>query len=103
MLLYEKEIIIPAAQGHKNLIYYLSKQIKENLDQNETPIRFVITQSDQDSYKCEIGLLSGRNHFYNFESSTIMDFNKRSYESTNQFNVVLRKGMQYAFYREDLA
>lgn len=89
MLLYEKEIIVPAIKGHNNLLWYLKDQIKKNLDPQEVPVRFVITQSDQYNYKCEVGVLTDLDGGCNVDPNTIFFFQKRDHESINHFNVVL--------------
>ena len=89
MLLYEKEITIPAVKGHRDLLSYLKKKVLENLPANEIPIRFVVTQSNAYEYQCEVGVLTNINGVCNIDRNAILDFHKRKYESADQFNVAL--------------
>ncbi|GAG03243.1 unnamed protein product, partial [marine sediment metagenome] len=58
MLLAEKEIRIPIEEAHNGLLDYFRRNVLESLLSNEIPIRFVITQTDNDGYSCELGVLS---------------------------------------------
>lgn len=90
MLLYEKEISIPTFNGHKHLLNYLSKAILERLSPNEMPVRFVVTESNSNEYKCEVGVLRDTDLFItNRKIDSIFKFKKREYESFDKFNVVL--------------
>lgn len=89
MLLYEKEISIPAINGHKALLSYLRRTILGRLSHSETPVRFVITQSDVKEYKCELGVLRDVDLSITIQRDTIFKFKKRKYESFDQFNAVL--------------
>lgn len=85
MLLTEKEIRIPSNKTHTGLLEYFGKKVIEDLSKDEIPIRFVITQTDNDGYSCELGVLSGGENL----KWSIFDFNKRKHEDVNQFNTVL--------------
>ncbi len=62
MLLAEKEIRIPIDDGHNGLLDYFRIKVLQRLLSDEFPIRFVITQTDNDEYSCELGVLSsGKN------------------------------------------
>jgi len=89
MLLYEKEISIPAIAGHKNLLSYLSKIVLEKTSPNEIPIRFAVTQSNGKGCKCELGVLRDPDSFVTMEQDAIFKFKKRQYESFDKFNAVL--------------
>ena len=85
MLLTEKEIKIPIDDVNNGLLDYFRKRVLESLSSDEIPIRFVITQTDNDGYSCELGVLSdGEN-----SKGSIFDFNKRKHEDVNPFNTVL--------------
>ncbi len=77
MLLTEKEIRIPRNEAHTGLLEYFGKKVIEDLSQDEIPIRFVITQTDNDGYSCELGTLSDGANL----KESIFDFNKRKYEN----------------------
>lgn len=89
MRLFEKEIKIPIAENGIQLIQYLSDQVLNAISDQDTPIRFVITKTDNEYYHCELGLLSkSRNQPLNLDSS-IFSLKKRQYENTKEFNCVL--------------
>lgn len=86
MKLYERDFKIPTRTKHVDLIPYLREQIKGLGEKNKIPIRFVITETDNDFYHCELGFLSS-NKFQN--ENSIFNFKQRSGENTDKFNVVL--------------
>ena len=89
MRLFEKEIKIPIAKNGIQLIQYLSDQVLNAISDQDTPIRFVITKTDNEYYHCELGLLSkSRNQPLNLDGS-IFSLKKRQYENTKEFNCVL--------------
>ena len=48
MRLFEKEIKIPIAKDCSQLVNYLSDQVLNLISEQETPIRFVITKTDNE-------------------------------------------------------
>lgn len=89
MRLFEKEIKIPIAKNGIQLIQYLSDQVLKVISEQDSPIRCVITKTDNENYYCELGLLSkGKNQELNLDNS-IFSFKKRQYENTKEFNCVL--------------
>ncbi|MEE9239248.1 MAG: hypothetical protein V3U58_06755, partial [Thermodesulfobacteriota bacterium] len=93
MLIVEKEIKIPSEDGHKGLLDYFRKKVLESLSSDEIPIRFVITQTDNDGYSCELGVLSDGENLTSptrptesgwaksfWQEESIFDFNKRKFE-----------------------
>jgi len=89
MLLNEKEILIPKVKNHEGLLKYVSDEVLNRLAPNETPVRFVITLTDDEGYQCELGVLSDINNMPIPLRSSIFDFKKRSFENTDQFNAIL--------------
>lgn len=90
MKLAEKEMKIPILPENKNLIPYFKKQISSHLKPHEIPIRFVITETDQKDYHCEVGILIiEKNETSNFDIASIFDFRHRNIERTDDFNAVL--------------
>lgn len=88
-MLHEKEMLIPAARGHKGLLEYVSEIVLEELPAGEIPVRFVITRTDDKGYHCELGILANPGNFEFPPRNVIFDFNKRNFESLNEFNAVL--------------
>ncbi len=90
MILQEKEILIPKiSDDHTGPLEYTSKAVVDRLSAGETPVRFVITKTDDDGYHCELGVLSGIKNFEAPPASSIFEFNKRETENVGQFNTVL--------------
>ena len=77
MLLNEKEILIPKVKNHDGLFKYVSDEVLKKLAPNEMPVRFVITRTDNDGYKCELGVLSNIDNFPTPPKSSIFNFKKR--------------------------
>ena len=89
MLVYEKEITIPVIKDHRALLSHLSKVILDGVTPSEMPIRFAVTKTDANSYKCELGVLRDTDSSYAVPRDSIFKFKKREYESFDQFNAVL--------------
>jgi hypothetical protein len=104
MLLSERNFVIPLVAGHRNLLKYLAAMILKELHAEEIPVRFVITNIDQQGYHCEIAIISCINkQGYHCEldilpsinnlifppKNPIFDYNIRIYENATQFNAVL--------------
>jgi len=89
MIIKEKQLIIPVTKNHKDLLVYLNEYITNELDANEVPVRFVITNTDSKNYYCELGILSNPNNYPISLDDPIFSFRKRETESIDQFNVVL--------------
>jgi len=87
MLLFEKELTIPATPGHEKLLAYLSESLTFHLNDDKVPIRFVITDSDRHRYQCEVAAISDLSRFRKPES--IFRFIPRKVENTSRFNAVL--------------
>jgi len=84
--LTERELRIPAAPGHHQLLRHVSQLLDPNLDDGKIPIRAVITASDERFYNCEVGTLAGSDRRLD---SSIFEFVRRQVESTDGFNAVL--------------
>ncbi len=89
MKLYEKETTIPLVKNHTGLLGYLSEAVQEQLPAGETPVRFVITRTDDNGYHCELGILSKTESPQSLSSRSVFDFNGRKTENVDQFNAVL--------------
>lgn len=89
MLIYEKELNIPVAPGHQNLITHFANRVKALLPSDEIPVRFAVTATDENRYRCEIGMMSGMDKLPFDRPESIFEFRKRKIENTDKFNVVL--------------
>jgi hypothetical protein len=90
LLLYEQEVTLPIKKhNHDRLLEYLSKEVLKQIPLWKTPVRFVVTRTDNKGYHCELGVLSDINCNFAPSRSSIFEFSKRSYENSEQFNAVL--------------
>ncbi len=89
MLLSEKEFRISRSKNSTNLLEYVSGQVLERLGPNEIPVRFVITRTNDESYHCELGVLSNLDNYSVPPRNSIFEFEKRNFENVDQFNAVL--------------
>ncbi|MCH7732443.1 MAG: DUF3326 domain-containing protein [Candidatus Marinimicrobia bacterium] len=90
MIIYQRDVDIPIYKENNSIISHFEQHIKASLDGNEIPIRFVITQTDNNKYKCELGVLSVNNgNSAPAIESSIFNFAPRKIENTGHFNAVL--------------
>ncbi len=88
MFLYEKEFEIPAAPGHRGLLSHIPQALKFRLGDGAFPVRFVITHSDSERYRCEVGALEGLEKSRTDMPDSIFRFVPRKAECVETFNVV---------------
>ena len=89
MYLEEHEIIIPLSYSNESLLIYFERAIRDHLPDGYTPIRFIITKTDKEGYRCELGVLAGANEVPEEQPIPIFKFLSRQWENTDQFNAVL--------------
>ncbi len=89
MFVTEQEIKIPLSSLKGPIIGSLKQIVDDNLNQDEIPVRFVITKTDSDNYHCELGVVKDFDISSFEKPASIFDFKKRKYEVQNEFNVVL--------------
>ncbi|MCZ6673939.1 MAG: DUF3326 domain-containing protein, partial [Verrucomicrobia bacterium] len=89
MIVYEKGLSIPYASGHKGLLSHVEQALRFRLPKEENPLRLAITETTDEEYRCEIGVLEGldKSEFPKLES--IFRFARRSVENAEHFNTVL--------------
>ena len=87
--LFEKEIKVHVIKDHKDLLPYLANAIQDNLTQNESSVRFVVSETDEKFYHCEIGILSSDAGTSIKAENDIFRFVSRKIENSDKFNVVL--------------
>ena len=95
MHLNQQEIELPAPRGHGSILAYLAREIDARLTDEATPIRFVVAESKEDLYRCEIAAfhsngdsISNRNSI-SFSRDSLLKFARRTVENTQRFNAVL--------------
>jgi len=68
---------------------YVSDSVLRLLPENELPVRFAVTKTDESQHYCEIGVLSNLAQSFGKPRDYIFNFERRAFENTNQFNAVL--------------
>lgn len=89
MLVIEREFSIPKDNRKGSLVKYFQSKITEFLSGEEIPVRFVVTETTEDSYHCELGILTDIGDFAIGKMKSIFEFRKRTYENTDKFNAVM--------------
>jgi hypothetical protein len=88
MRLIERQIPIPAAPDHRNMIAQIKKAVKFRLEEGAVPVRFAITNMDKTHYQCEFGMLDGVDAQTADGLDSIFQFQRRKIERTEEFNAV---------------
>ena len=88
VLLFEREIELPAVPGHSGILAHLEESIPGRLGRGQAPLRLSIPESSSDRYRCEVSV-----HDNDGESSgsppSIVELVARTSENTDSFNAVL--------------
>ena len=89
MQLREREICIPVCKRRGSLVGYFGQATGEQLRIGEIPVRFVVTKSDAESYRCEVGTLAGVDGLKAPKPDSIFEFMQREVENSEKFNAVM--------------
>ena len=89
MLLLEQEVEVPAVRGNDGLLAHLSGAVSEQLSGDMVPVRFAVTQSDERTYHCELGVLAGVPDSGREPPASLFEFVPRESDNADQFNAVL--------------
>ncbi len=87
MRLYEREWTIPREGRDRGLLSHLAAEAGSNLGNGEQPVRFVVSETGEAGYRCEVGILESAPGSATVPS--IFEFRKRALENAERFNVVL--------------
>ena len=86
---YEIFLDLPVKPGHGDLIGYFSEALAGRLPRDVVPIRFVITETTDDCYRCEVGVLrGGAVGLLQNDRFSIFRFKDRKVQGGEAFNVV---------------
>lgn len=88
MQLTERQIPIPASPDHKGILRHIQKSMVSGLEDGAIPVRFAITQMDENHYQCDFGVLKGLNVSGAGKPESIFRFMRRKIERTDSFNAV---------------
>ena len=86
MYLVERELEVAAPHARGGLLDHLARAVLNALGPDETPVRFVVSESDEGRYRCEIGVMAGGGHD---SGATIFRLERRAVEDTSRFNAAL--------------
>ena len=89
MLLVEREIDIPITKEKTSLLSYFAEAIYDYISIDEIPVRFVVTESNERVFHCELGILTDTKDFSDIQPESIFNFIPRKFENTKDFNVVM--------------
>lgn len=64
----------------------ISDEVFGALAKGDIPVRFAVTNSDSSAWDCELGVISGDSPY---PPAPLFDFRKRSFEESEDFNVVM--------------
>ena len=79
----QRSVEIEIDLSDTNIIAQIRAAVEHQLDASETPIRFAVTRSHRGRWTCELATSTTK-----LPGQGIFDFNARSYEDNDQFNVV---------------
>ena len=82
MRLTETQVSINPTQADFESI---RSSVASSLDDNETPVRLAVTDSDDARYHCELGVIAGE---HPHAVSPLFEFRRRTHESQDAFNVI---------------
>ena len=89
MHLIQTEIELPAPRGRESILTQLAREIDVRLADNARPTRFVVAESNEDLYRCEVATFHCDNSSFSFSRDSLLKFVKRKVENTQSFNAVL--------------
>ena len=84
MLLTEHQFRINAPRDLAQLRRFVDRDAK--LSEQFTPVRFVVTESNENGWHCEVGGISGE---FSANLDSIFSFRKRAFENTDKFTTAL--------------
>jgi hypothetical protein len=84
----EVELVVPAVDGHQDLLTHLGRAAAEHLDEDLFPIRLAVTSLDDSGYSCELGVVSGLTRDRRAQTPPIFEFRRRRVEDVSSFTTV---------------
>ena len=89
MHLYETETEFPVDAKGGSILGQIARGIYEDISDEETPVRIVITESTGSRYKCEVASYRNEQKPAPAVQASVLRFGKRQIENTQAFNAVL--------------
>jgi hypothetical protein len=89
MHIFETELEIPARAGHAGLLAQLGEAVQAEFSGELLPVRFVITATTPERYRCEVGVIAGLLESRLRHTCSIFEFERRRRQNSEHFNAVL--------------
>ena len=89
MYLSETEIELAAHPDGQSILGHLAQQMDAFLPDGSRPVRFVVSESSERKYRCEVGTFHADGRSIPLSYDPIFKFVKRKVENTQKFNAVL--------------
>lgn len=87
MIITEKNLFISHTNG--DLLSHFTRKVHASLEPNETPIRFVVSETNSKGFICELGILENTDKNSKINVQSIFNFDRRSHENVDSFNLAL--------------
>ena len=85
MRLFERELTQTATDGRIGPLEDIGRMVARQVRDDQTPIRFAVTESSRNSFRYEVGILEGAGT----AGTSMFDLRPRGDEDTSVFNAVL--------------
>ena len=89
ILLREEILSCPMIGCYDNLLNHFERVCYHKIRESRIPVRFAITSTSSASYECEIGTIEGLSKEKAARCESIFQFQRRTTEAADRFNVVL--------------
>jgi len=86
--LTERTLSLPVPQIGSNLIEHFRNGVQFHLKANDIPIRFVVSATEDNQFKCELGVITDAEKFSSAQHN-LFDFKERGSDDISAFNAVL--------------
>lgn len=89
MIVRESELLLPALPADSSLLGHFAKGVELFAGPGAQPIRFAVTHTTADGYRCELATIEGFDEPWPRPIESIFSFTKRKFERTEAFTAVL--------------
>lgn len=89
MQIYEVDLDIPVAAGHRDLFSHFQEEIGARLPVGAVPVRLAVTSTDSAHYHCEVGVIGEAREGSYEKPRSIFEFRRREQENTDKFTAVM--------------
>jgi len=86
--LTERTLSLPVPETGSDLIEHFRNGAQFHLKSDDIPIRFVVSATEDNQFKCELGVITDAEKYAPVQNS-LFEFNKRRSEDITSFNAVL--------------